>query len=90
MARGFESKDVEQQQQDAAERRQRARLAVLSAEEAERNRKRDGLLLQRTRVLREIEVSTSDRHRLTLQNGLQYLDEQLATVAGVPLQDRPA
>ncbi len=53
MARGFESKDVEQQQQDAEERRANARRVALSAEEAEVNRKRDGLMLQRTRILRK-------------------------------------
>jgi hypothetical protein len=78
VARGFESKDVELQQQDAEERRANARRAVLSAEQAEITRKRDGLLLQRTRILREIEISKNDRHRQTLQSGLQFLDEQLA------------
>ena len=78
MARGFESKDVEQQQQEAEERRANARRAALSAEQAEIGRKRDGLLLQRTRILREIEISNNDRHRQTLQSGLQFLDEQLA------------
>ena len=78
MARGFESKDVEQQQQDAEERKANARRAVVSAEQAEVQRKRDGLMLQRTRILREIEISSNDRHRLTLQTGLKFLDEQLA------------
>jgi hypothetical protein len=78
VARGFESKDVEQQQQDAEERRANARRVALSAEQAEIARKRDGLILQRTRILREIETSSNDRHRQTLQSGLQFLDEQLA------------
>jgi len=78
VARGFESKDVEQQQQDAEERRANARRIALSAEQAEVNRKRDGLMLQRTRILREIEISKNDRHRQTLQSGLQFLDEQIA------------
>lgn len=78
MARGFESKDVELQQQEAEERRANARRAVVSAEQAETARKRDGLLLQRTRILREIEISKNDRHRQTLQSGLQFLDEQIA------------
>lgn len=78
MARGFESKDVEQQQQDLEERRANAKRVALSAAQAEVNRKRDGLVLQRTRILREIEISNNDRHRQTLQSGLQFLDEQLA------------
>jgi hypothetical protein len=78
VARGFESKDVEQQQQEAEERKANARRAVVSAEQAETARKRDGLMLQRTRILREIEISKNDRHRQTLQSGLQFLDEQIA------------
>ena len=78
MARGFESKDVEQQQQEAEERKANARRAVVSAEQAEVARKRDGLLLQRTRILREIEISKNDRHRQTLQSGLKFLDDQIA------------
>ncbi len=78
MARGFESKDVEQQQQDAEERRANARHVALTAEQAEITRKRDGLLLQRTRILREIETSKNERHRQTLQSGLQFLDDQIA------------
>jgi hypothetical protein len=78
VARGFESKDVELQQRDAEERRAMAKRAVVSAEQAEVARKRDGLMLQRTRVLREIEISSNDRHKQTLQSGLQFLDDQLA------------
>lgn len=78
MARGFESKNVEQQQQDLEERRAAAKRVILNAEQAEVNRKRDGLMLQRTRILREIEISKNERHRQTLQSGLQFLDEQLA------------
>ena len=80
MARGFESKDVEQQQQDAEERKANARRVAVSAEQAEVLRKRDGLMLQRTRILREIEISKDDRHRQTLQSGLKYLDEQIAAL----------
>lgn len=78
VARGFESKNVEQQQQDAEERRALAKRVTLNAEQAEITRKVDGLMLQRTRILREIESSKNERHRQTLQSGLQYLDDQLA------------
>lgn len=80
VARGFESKDVEQQQQEAEERRAAAHQVVLKAEQVEILRKRDGLLLQRTRILREIEGATNGRHRQTLQTALQYLDDQLAAL----------
>ena len=80
MARGFESKQVEQQQQAAEDRRAAARRVIATADQVEVERKRDGLLLQRTRVMREIKMATSTRHKDTLQGGLQYLEEQLASV----------
>jgi hypothetical protein len=81
VARGFESKDVEQQQQEALERRAAGRRPQPTPEEIERERKRDGLQLQRTRVLHEIEACRDDRRRKTLESGLKYLDEQLAALA---------
>lgn len=77
MARGFESKSVEQQQQDAEERRSAAKRVKLSAEQVAADRTRESLLLQRTRILREIESSSSPRHRETLRGGLKYLETQL-------------
>ncbi len=80
MARGFESKDVEQQQQEALERRASARHPQLTPEQIERERKRDSLRLQRTRVLHEIEACREDRRRKMLESGLKYLDDQLASL----------
>ena len=80
MARGFESKDVEWQQQEAEERRAAARRQALTAEQIERQKKREGLELQRTRILREIETSRNERHRQTLEAGLRYLEEQLTAL----------
>ena len=84
MARGFESKSVEQQQQDAEERRSAAKRIKKSADETEADRKREGLLLQRTRMLHEIEAATSPRHRDTLKGGLKYLEEQLKALGWKP------
>lgn len=80
MARGFESKDVEQQQQEMLERRAAAKAPQKTPEELEKERKREGLLLQRTRVLREIESASNDRRRQQLESGLKFLDEQLAAL----------
>jgi hypothetical protein len=80
MARGFESKDVEQQQQEMLDRRAAAKVPQKSPEELEVERKREGLLLQRTRVLREIESARNERHKRTLESGLKFLDEQLAAL----------
>lgn len=80
MARGFESKDVEQQQQEALERRAAVRRQELSAEQMQHERKCDSLQLQRTRVLHEIEACNDDRRSKILKLGLKYLDDQLAAL----------
>jgi hypothetical protein len=81
VARGFESKDVEQQQQEALERRAASRQPQLTSEQIERERKRDSLQLQRTRVLHEIDACKDDRRRKILNSGLKYLDDQLAALS---------
>ena len=81
VARGWESKSVEEQIQTAKARDGEVRNR-LTPEQIEVERKRDSLLLQRTRVVHEIEACSNDRHRQTLQNGLAYLDSQLALLGG--------
>jgi hypothetical protein len=76
MARGWESKSVEGQIESANERRGIHRVR-LSAEQAELERKRDGLLLTRTRVLHDIGKCENPRYRKTLEEGLAYLEAQL-------------
>jgi hypothetical protein len=77
MARGWESKSV-QDQMDSAASRQAGRGPRLSADELARQQKRDSLLLHRTRVLRDLENCTEPRYRKTLSEGLSYLEAQLA------------
>jgi hypothetical protein len=77
VARGWDSKSVEEQIH-AADARRGIPRTKLTPEQIEMERKRESLELQRTRVLREIANSTSERHRQTLENGLKYLEEQLA------------
>jgi len=76
MARGWESKGIEEQQAEArvsSSPRQRP----LSAEEAAKTRKREGLRLQRERILKQLEAAQNDRYRSTLQAALQELNVQL-------------
>jgi hypothetical protein len=77
VARGWESKAVEQQIQSARER-SAERHPRLTPEQLEIERKRDSLQLQRTRVLNQIEACTDPRYRKTLESGLEFLDRQLA------------
>jgi len=79
MARGWESKSVEQQQEERFEQRKVARPAV-SAEQQERDRRREGLALSRRRLGHELEAATNPRHRQMLQEALADMDRQLAVL----------
>ena len=77
MARGWESKSVEQQQSEMPERGQGMRPR-LSPEQQERDRQRQGLLLSRTHLSRQLETSENPRHREMLAGGIAELDRKLA------------
>jgi hypothetical protein len=78
MARGWESKSVEQQQEDRLEQPKGSR-PVLSVEQQERNRKREGLALSRKRLAQQLEAASNPRHRQMLEAALADLDRQLAS-----------
>lgn len=77
MARGWESKSVESQIEDAQERRERQRQQPIEPEEAARAQKRAGIELSRTRVARELAAATSEVRRAALRSALAHLDEEL-------------
>jgi hypothetical protein len=80
MARGWESKDVESQQ-ELREAERRAKLEQpLSPEEAERKQKRESLGLTRARVAADLERARHPRHRQQLQAALDHLDAELAAL----------
>ena len=81
MARGWESKSVEEQQDAAAERREKAGPAPDPAE-IELRHKRAGIELSKVRVLHDLEAATHPRHRRQLQAALKHLDDQLASLGG--------
>jgi hypothetical protein len=76
MARGWESKSVEAQIESANTRHGTQRVKT-SPEQLEIEKKRDSLLLHRTRVLNDLESCANVRYRKTLQDGLAYLESQL-------------
>ncbi|HXH92490.1 MAG TPA: hypothetical protein VNN25_12985 [Thermoanaerobaculia bacterium] len=79
MARGFESKAVESNRQDAEDAREsRGRGDRIDIHEIERRQKREGLELSRRRIVTEIEATTSDRRRESLRAALAHLDSELA------------
>ena len=78
MARGFESKSVEEQQAEA--RREPATNQRLTAEQMEGRRKRDGLLLSRKNVQSQLDSATNPTRREMLERALAELDRQLAAL----------
>ena len=81
MARGFESKSVESNRQDAEdERALRKSGKRLDVHEIERRQKREGLELSRRRIVHELESATNERRRESLRAALAHLDSELAKI----------
>ena len=77
MARGWESKSVEEQIALARDRHAEASIQQLNAEQLDTERKRDMLRLQITRMKNQIETCGEGRYRTTLEAGLNFLEKQL-------------
>jgi len=77
MARGWESKSVEAQQQEAAENVAKAG-PPMTAEQAVRRREEQGLGLARNRVLQQLRSNLNPRHRKLLEEELAALDRKLS------------
>lgn len=93
MARGWESKSVEQQQEERSENRktasQNAGRAPLSPDDQQRNRKREGLLLSRQRLTQQLQGACNPRHRQMLEQSIAELDRQLSTLEQVTDRTSP-
>jgi len=77
MARGWESKSIESQIEEAESARRLSRQPPISPTEAEKNRQRESLLLSRKRVVRDLEATQNPGYRATLTEALKHLDEKL-------------
>jgi|HubBroStandDraft_6_1064221.scaffolds.fasta_scaffold2218574_1 hypothetical protein len=83
MARGWESKSVEEQI-DMAEPRRRKRSVPLkpqSVDPLDLIRKRESLQLSRTRVVQELNTAQNSRYRELLSKALADLDSNLAKLS---------
>jgi hypothetical protein len=83
VARGWESKSVEAQIESADQRRGEGKLK-LTPEQLEAQRKRDSLLLHRTRVLSDLDKCSDERYRKTLSDGLAFLEQELEVLGWRP------
>ena len=77
MSRGWESKDVESQMEEAASRRDAARKAPLTTDQIRVQTERHSLELSRARVLQDMETTTHERRRTQLQSALEYLERKI-------------
>ena len=78
MARGWESKAVEDQIEQANERaRSLQSLEDLSPEERARRERLESLMLSRTRTLDQLENATRPAHRQMLQRTLRALEAEI-------------
>ena len=74
MARGWESKSIESQQNEPLEARYRKK----SADEISRERQRHSLEMSRRRIVSELQITQSPGRRASLEAALQHLDAELA------------
>ncbi|MBY0507373.1 MAG: hypothetical protein K2X03_25890 [Bryobacteraceae bacterium] len=74
MARGWESKDIESQQ----ELREAERLPARAI--SERERQLQSLELTRVRVAADLARATHPRHRMLVEDALAHLDAQIAAL----------
>ena len=78
MARGFESKSVQSQWQDAEAQAELKTKARREPQEIELDKKRESIELSRRRVIHDLESTTSDARKSSLKAALAHLDGELA------------
>ena len=87
MARGWESKAIESQQADAAEKsKQRSKI---TPEEAARRREQETLRLSRQNLLTQLERARDPRHRQMLEGAIADLQSKIDRLDR-PGESRPA
>ena len=75
MARGWESKSVESQIEDA--RKPEPKTAGESLDDLRKQRELEGLQSSRRRILGELKTTQSPVYRAALENALAHLEQQI-------------
>jgi len=81
MARGWESKAVEAQQHESADRGG-AKPPKVTAEESARRSERATLSLARTRAMADLQTACAAAHRAMLEQAIADLDRKIAALGG--------
>lgn len=77
MARGWESKSVEEQQSESRTSSSGTKER-LTPEQALKRRQREDLRLARTRTLSQLQAAQNERHRKMLETALADLDHRIS------------
>lgn len=80
MARGWESKSVEEQQDAAAQRRAAGAAPPLAPDEADRRQQVGALQLARARVLADLQRACRPAHRGMLEQALLEVEARIAAL----------
>jgi hypothetical protein len=80
VARGWESKSVEEQQASLEERKPSAKVPF-DREQLERQRRREGLQMSKARLLSQLQAARNPRHRQMLDQALADINDQLSRLA---------
>jgi hypothetical protein len=78
MARGWESKSVEDQIGEAEAKKDVRRKRRLTPDETEHLQRKEALMLERARIVREMERAYKRRHLVILERGLAHIEAELA------------
>ena len=79
MARGWESKAVEAQMEEALDRFEKGKAAS-RATPGETSQERRSLLLAKARIVNEIHTTANDRYKNLMESSLVAIDEQLSSL----------
>lgn len=79
VARGWESKAVEAQQEEARDKSSTVRRQ-LTVQEAAREREREGLRLSRNRIRQQLAGALNPHHRTVLEKALAELEQRLSNL----------
>ena len=78
MARGWESKAIEDQLAASEAEKEAKAKPFLTASEMERQTRKNSLQLSRVRILKDLESAHNEGYRALLERTLAHLDSELA------------
>jgi hypothetical protein len=78
MARGWESKSVEDQMSDAQAEKDARSKPFLSADERKQQTRKQSLLLSRSQIRSRLKATSNARYRAQLEAALKHVETQLS------------